>query len=82
MGTPKRRSSAGGAPDTGPEPKRPNPLARRRLLRAVAGAVAATAGAAAFLSRTKQALASATTISSSDTTATLESDNISYGTGL
>jgi hypothetical protein len=45
------------------------PLARRGLLRAAAGALAVGAGAVAFLSHPKQALASANVISSNDSQA-------------
>jgi hypothetical protein len=58
------------------------PLARRGLLRAAAGVLAASAGAVAFLSHPKQALASAFTLTSNDATATYEIDNTGVGTGV
>jgi hypothetical protein len=58
------------------------PLARRGLLRAATGALAATAGAVALLSRPKQALASAFLTTSADAEATYEIDNTGTGSGV
>jgi hypothetical protein len=74
-----RSTNEGTSRDQGDSQK---PLARRGLLRAAAGVLAASAGAVAFLSHPKQALASANVISSADTQATYEFDDTSSGAGV
>jgi hypothetical protein len=74
-----RSTNEGTGRDQGDSQK---PLARRGLLRAAAGVLAATAGAVAFLSHPKQALASAFSLSSADSQATYEFDNTGAGSGV
>jgi hypothetical protein len=57
---------------------RQKPLVRRAAI----GTVAAAAGAVAFLSHSRQALASAFTLTSADGTATYEIDNTGSGVGV